>query len=170
MALFLSGAKGSFSPTAISSARAWPPRGLCLVWNRSDHLSPYSMIQANPMGFERSGGTRGTLGSARSQFSPGFRARLGSETFIPYGFPYTHRSADRSPATSPEDGRPWSLLLSFSGRRQRAYKNAFPDFCHGLRVSEIVGWRTRLQGSYSSRDKAEARRREFRGSNSSPTF
>lgn len=34
---------------------------------------------------------------------------------------------------------------------------------HGLRVSEIVGQRTRLQGTYADREKAEARRREFRG-------
>ena len=63
-------------------------------------------------------------------------------------------------------GKPELLKLLAAARAEnpRYWAAILIGFCHGLRVSEIVPQRTRLHGSYENRDKAEARRKQFRGS------
>lgn len=55
------------------------------------------------------------------------------------------------------------LLKTARAESERNWCAILIGFWHGLRVSEIVGRKTRLQGTYGTRKKAEIRRRQFRG-------
>lgn len=56
------------------------------------------------------------------------------------------------------------LLAVARAENERYWAAILIGFSHGLRVSEIVPHRTKLQGSYQNREKAEVRRKECRGS------
>lgn len=55
------------------------------------------------------------------------------------------------------------LLKTARAESERNWTAILIGFWHGLRVSEIVGRRTKLQGTFGTRKKAEVRRRQFRG-------
>jgi integrase len=61
------------------------------------------------------------------------------------------------------------LLKTARAESERNWCAILIGFWHGLRVSEIVGRRTKLQGTFGTRKKAEARRRQFRGARISKT-